>query len=261
MSPEAAVFFSDAHLGAEPKAREASREARLHEFLDTVAARASALYVVGDLFDFWFEYRTAIPSRPFQTLCALGRIRRAGIPVTYLGGNHDFWIGRFLRDELGIEVREGALELELQGRRLWIHHGDGLIGGDVGYKVLKRVLRSPACIALYRLIHPDLGIPLAGWVSGTSRHSRDARPLDGPRLVREIAAPQFARGHDAVIIGHFHHVYEHREGGRDFVVLGDWIRHFTYAVLEDGVLRLERWPGGDAGGTLADRPEAVRTSW
>jgi len=261
MSPEAVFFFSDAHLGAESKEREASRESRLHAFLDSVAERATALYVVGDLFDFWFEYRSAIPSRHFHTLCALGRIRRAGIPIVYLGGNHDFWIGRFLRDELGIEVREGALELEIQGRRLWVHHGDGLIGGDLGYKVLKRVLRNPACIGLYRLLHPDLGIPLAGWVSGRSRHSRDARTLDGPRLVREIAAPRFAEGHDAVIIGHFHHVYEHREAGRDFVVLGDWIRHFSYAVLEGGVLKLERWTDGSpastaSGGLLRD----LRTS-
>jgi len=245
MSPGAAFFISDAHLGAESRSAEASREAMLHEFLAHLPGRASALYVIGDLFDFWFEYRTCIPSRHFHTLSALAGVRRAGIPITYLGGNHDFWVGRFMRDELGIEIHENPLTLELQGRKLWVHHGDGLIGGDLGYRILKRVLRNRLCIALYGLVHPDLGIPFAGWVSRLSRGSRDVRPLDGPRLVREVAAPRFAAGFDAVLIGHFHHAFDHSENGKQFLVLGDWIRHMSYAVLENGQLSLRRWPGGD----------------
>ena len=211
MLPDAAFFISDAHLGAESREREAVRESHLHAFLGSLPGRAASLTIVGDLFDFWFEYGTTIPRRHFHTLCALGRVR-------------------------------AALTLKAQGRRLWIHHGDGLIGGDLGYKVLKKVLRNPLCIGLYRAIHPDLGIPLAGWVSRKSRHSRDQRKLDGDLLVREIARPRFAEGHDAVMIGHFHHAFEHHENGRDFLVLGDWIERFTYAVLEGGQLRLERWP-------------------
>jgi UDP-2,3-diacylglucosamine hydrolase len=241
MSPGAVFFVSDAHLGAEPKEREAARERSLHDFLDHLPGRASALYIVGDLFDFWFEYRTCIPSRHFHTLSALARVRRAGIPITYLGGNHDFWVGRFMREELGIDVRDNPLGLELQGRKIWLHHGDGLVGGDLGYKLLKRVLRNRVCIALYGLLHPDLGIPLAGWVSHLSRGSRDERTLDGPRLAREVAEPRFREGYDAVMIGHFHGVFEHRDAGKDFFVLGDWIRHMSYAVLEAGSLRLERW--------------------
>jgi UDP-2,3-diacylglucosamine hydrolase len=241
MPSRAVVFLSDAHLGAESREREATREALLLGFLDSLSSRASELYILGDLFDFWFEYRTVIPRRPFHVLSALSQLRRAGIPITYIGGNHDFWVGPFLRDEIGLRLHDGSLALNIQGRRLWIHHGDGLIGGDLGYKVLKKILRNPLCIALYRMIHPDLGIPFAGWVSGTSRHSRDQRPLDGPRLVREIARPLFDEGFDAVMVGHFHHIFHHREEGRDFVVLGDWIQRFTYAVLEDGVLRVERW--------------------
>jgi UDP-2,3-diacylglucosamine hydrolase len=243
MPPEAAFFLSDAHLGAESKEREATREALLHQFLDSLPGRASALYIVGDLFDFWFEYASSIPRRHFHTLCALDRVRRAGIPITYLGGNHDFWIGSFLTSELGIRVHEGALTIETQGRKVWLHHGDGLIGGDLGYRFLKSLLRHPLAIGAYRWLHPDLGIPLAGWVSRTSRDSRALRRLDGERLVREIARPRFAEGYDAVMIGHFHHAYEHHENGHDFLVLGDWIEHFTFAVLEHGKLKLERWGG------------------
>ena len=242
MSSPAAFFISDAHLGAESKAREARREARLLDFLGSLPGRASALYVVGDLFDFWFEYATAIPRRYFDLLRALRSLHDGGVEVICLTGNHDFWLGRFLDEEIGVRTHSGALEVELQGRRIWLHHGDALIGGDLGYRFLRRVLRSPVSIALYRWLHPDLGIPLAHWASGLSRRSRDERSLDGERLLREIAAPRFAAGYDAVMIGHFHQVLERREGSRVFFVLGDWIERFTYVELSGGEFRMREWP-------------------
>ena len=240
--PQAAYFISDAHLGAETREREEARERRLHGFLTSLEGRASALFIVGDLFDFWFEYGTAIPRRHFPTLAALRRLTASGVAVTYLNGNHDFWLGPFLRDELGLRTHRDALTLQLQGHRIWLHHGDGLVGGDLGYRVLKRVLRHPASIALYRLIHPDLGIPLAHWVSRWSRESREGRPLDGDRLWREIASPRFAEGFDTVMVGHFHHVWERREGDRTFFLLGEWMERFSYVVLRDGVFTLEEHP-------------------
>jgi UDP-2,3-diacylglucosamine hydrolase len=242
MSDGAVYFFSDSHIGASAAEVEAPRLRRLHAFLNSLPGRADALYIVGDLFDFWFEYRTAIPRRFFETLSVLRGLRESGLPITYLNGNHDFWLGRFMKESLGIATEHGALSLERQGRKLWLHHGDGLTGGDLGYRLMKKVIRHPASIALYGLLHPDLGFPLARWVSNRSRGSRDSRPLEGERLWREIAAPRFAAGYDAVMIGHFHHAFERRENGREFFVLGDWIRNFTYVVLEHGKLRLEVWP-------------------
>src|SRR5438045_2986510 len=102
MPAEVAYFLSDAHLGTDPESFEAEREARLHDFLRAVAARPARLYIMGDLFDFWFEYRTAIPRRFFETLCALRDVRAAGVPITYLVGNHDFWLGHFMTRELGM---------------------------------------------------------------------------------------------------------------------------------------------------------------
>lgn len=236
------VFLSDAHLGAESREREAPREARLHSFLGALPGRASSLVIVGDLFDFWFEYRTAIPRRAFATLAVLQRLREAGIDIQYLNGNHDFWLGAFMRETLGIRTTDRPVVVEQQGRRLWVHHGDGLVGGDLGYRVLKKVIRSPLSIGLYQWLHPDLGIPLAHAVSRWSRRSRGHGPLRAERLWREIAAPRFAEGYDGVLVGHFHHVHEQRENGREFLVLGDWIDHFTYAELEDGKLSLRTWP-------------------
>jgi UDP-2,3-diacylglucosamine hydrolase len=239
----AAYFMSDAHLGAEAPDRERARERRLHDFLTALPGRAEILYIVGDLFDFWFEYRTAIPRRHFATLGVLKRTIEAGVPIVYLHGNHDFWLGPFLRETIGADTRTGAQSVRHQGRSIWLHHGDGLIGGDLGYRLLKRVVRHPVSIGLYGLLHPDLGIPLAHWVSGLSRHSREDRPPDPDRLWREIAVPRLAEGHDAVMVGHFHQAYERREGARAFFVLGDWIDQFTYVTLEDGEFQLRVWEG------------------
>jgi UDP-2,3-diacylglucosamine hydrolase len=239
----ASVFFmSDAHLGVDSAEQEGARTARLHDFLNSLPGRASSLYIVGDLFDFWFEYRTAIPRRYFSTLAVLQGLRATGLDIAYLNGNHDFWLGHFFRDTLGIRTIDGAAIVEAQGRRLWLHHGDGLLGGDLGYRLLRGALRSRAGIALYGCLHPDLGMPLAHVVSLWSRHSRGDRPLRPERLWREIAEPRFREGFDAVLIGHFHHAYERREPNREFFLLGDWIDHFTYAQLTDGKLELKVWP-------------------
>jgi UDP-2,3-diacylglucosamine hydrolase len=237
------VFLSDAHLGAESPERERAREEKLHRFLASLPGRASQLVVVGDLFDFWFEYRTAIPRRHFRTLSALERLRDAGIAITWLNGNHDFWLGTFPAETLGIRTVDGAVTVAEQGRRIWVHHGDGLVGGDLGYKLVRGLLRHPASIAAYGWLHPDLGIPLAHWVSGLSRRSREEPDLRPQRLWDEIARPRFAEGFDAVVIGHFHHAYEQREDGREFYVLGDWMDRFTYLELAGGRLELKTFAG------------------
>lgn len=237
----AAYFISDAHLGAARRELEASREAKLHEFLKSLPGRASSLFIVGDLFDFWFEYGSAIPRRHAETVATLKQVREAGVDITLMNGNHDFYLGPFLRNEVGLHTHDGALAVELQGRKIWLHHGDGLLGGDLGYKMLKKVLRSPISIGLYRLIHPDIGIPLAHWCSNASRRSRPDKPLEEAKLWRDIGLPRFAEGFDCVMVGHFHQVMERHEAGRDFFVLGDWMEHFTYVVLEQGRFRLERY--------------------
>jgi UDP-2,3-diacylglucosamine hydrolase len=245
-SGSSVFFISDAHLGAEPEEQEAARESRLHAFLTWLPSRASHLYIVGDLFDFWFEYPNAIPRRSFATLAALRALRAAGVEIHYLNGNHDFWLGPFLSRELDLRTHHGGLAATHQDRRIWLHHGDGLVGGDFGYRALKRVIRHPVSIGLYRLLHPDIGFPLAHWCARVSRRSRQARPPAPERLWREIAAPRFAEGFDAVVVGHFHRAYERREAGRAFFVLGDWIDQFTYVTLQGGDFRLAAWPHPEA---------------
>lgn len=254
MEPQGkAVFFlSDAHLGSGVDS--AARSRRLTEFLSSQRGRMSHLYLLGDLFDFWFEYRHTIPKGHFQVLRALADGVAAGVPTVYLGGNHDFWCGTYLSREVGVEVCQHPIRVTHQGRRIFLAHGDGLGPGDTGYRFLKTVLRNPAAIALYRLIHPDLGIPLAQVVSRISRHHTHPRDYILRRLFRHVATPCYAAGDDAVLVGHIHDPLHLRDAAaRDFLIVGDWLEHFSWVRLEDGRFTLE-YLEGEAIGTLPSQP-------
>jgi UDP-2,3-diacylglucosamine hydrolase len=242
MTESCAYFISDAHLGQEDASNEARKRKYLLDFLGQVRGRPGPLFLCGDLFDFWFEYRHAIPRGHFDVLSALAETRRAGVPITYVGGNHDFWLGDFLGLELGIRLEQAPITVELQGRRIYLAHGDGLMPGDHGYHILKSILRNPVNIWLYRWLHPDLGVPLANACSRLSYRSQHHHaPPTGEEILRHVAMPRFAQGHDAVVLGHFHLPFHRAEPGRELVVLGDWIHHFTYATLEDGRFQIHQW--------------------
>jgi len=245
--------LSDAHLGS--GADTAARGRALIELLRGFQPRASHVYVLGDLFDFWFEYRHAIPKGHFQVLRALADLADAGIPITYIGGNHDFWCGSYLTREVGVRVHQKPLRCEHQGRRLFLAHGDGIGPGDVGYRFLKALLRHPLAITMYRLVHPDWGIPLAHRVSLISRRHTKERSYYLARMARHLAAPGYAAGDDGIVVGHIHDPLHLRDSrGRDFLVLGDWLEHFTYARLEEGRLTLERFRAGQPPEILPAQP-------
>ncbi len=206
-----------------------------------VREHASKLFILGDLFDFWFEYRHAIPIGQFNILRRLLEIRENGIPIVFLAGNHDYWCGDFFRREIGMETHTDPFAVELQKRRIWLAHGDGLVRGDWGYRVLRKILRNRLCILGYRLVHPDLGIPLAHASSSSSREHTGEREIDPERFLAEVARPKFQEGFDGVILGHIHSPFHVREADRDFIILGDWIRHFSYVTLTDGVFEPHRW--------------------
>jgi UDP-2,3-diacylglucosamine hydrolase len=242
----ATLFLSDVHLGAGRAESDGARAARLIAFLDRHAAAARELYVLGDLFDFWFDYRHAIPKHHVKVLARLGALVERGVPVTFFGGNHDFWAGPFLEQEFGVRAFDAPRTLAVGGRNVALMHGDGLARGDSGYKLLKGILRNRWTMAAYRALHPDLGIPLALRVSSLSRHSRDESRVDREWLYRQLALPRFAEGADAAITGHYHHPTHFRREGRDFLVLGDWVTHSTFASLADGAFALWSWDGREA---------------
>jgi len=239
-----AYFIADAHLGQGTPESNRERERDLLAFFDHVGASGASLFVNGDLFDFWFEYGHAIPKRFVRVLLALESLKRHGVPVTYVGGNHDFWIGDYLEREIGIAFHDEPARLALHGRKILLAHGDGLGPGDAGYKLLKGVLRARLSRFLFRWIHPDVGIPIASMTSHTSRDHAPRRPRSDEELESTLGGPFFAAGYDAVILGHFHRPLHRSAPGRDFIVLGDWIRGRSVVRLEEGRFTLlERAPG------------------
>jgi UDP-2,3-diacylglucosamine hydrolase len=237
-------FIADAHLGQGSPESNRERERDLLAFFDHVGSTGAALFVNGDLFDFWFEYGHAIPKRFVRVLLALESLKRHGVPVTYVGGNHDFWIGDYLRREVGVAFHDEPTPLALQGRTVMLAHGDGLGPGDAGYKMLKGVLRARLSRFLFRWIHPDIGIPIASRTSHTSRTHAPRRARSDEELEATLGGPFFAAGYDAVILGHYHRALHRSSPGRDFLILGDWIRGRSVVRLEEGRFTLlERAPG------------------
>jgi UDP-2,3-diacylglucosamine hydrolase len=241
--PRREYFLSDCHLGLDGRPEDREREGRLLRFFDQLVPGEDGLTIAGDLFDFWFTYRRAIPRGGFRVVSRLESLRRAGLPITFVGGNHDFWALPFFRDELGLDVVDGISTRLIQGRRFWIAHGDALGSGDLGYKLLKKVLRNPVATALYRLIHPDLGIRLATLTSHASRAHQHPPQNLADRVRREVADPVFAEGYDVVVLGHLHLPTLWEEGGKALVILGDWVENCTYLRVEGGRLFLERFAG------------------
>lgn len=234
-------IVSDVHLGAVPDATE--RE--LVRFLEHVGAEAGSLLIAGDLFDFWFEYGEVIPGRHFRTLAAIARLVDAGMRVRMAGGNHDAWGGRFLREHVGIEYHIDPFHMELGGARALIAHGDGLGRGDFKYRALKAVIRSRAAIGAFRALHPELGMRLARAVSTTHEKSdADLAAAGRARFLGSWAAEQLSADPTLryVVCGHSHLPVLHEHApGRYYINAGDWISHFTYAVIDAGGPALREW--------------------
>ena len=245
MSPEQTrtYFFSDAHLGAHDPETEARKVRKILSFLQHVGKHARSLYIVGDLFDFWFEYRHAVPQTNPRILAAIASLADAGLEIHYLGGNHDLWLGPYLSRQVGINIHGDILDTVIDGKRFYIAHGDGILPKDRGYRILKRLLRNPISIALFRLLHPDIGISIARRAALTSRDHPANLPKDPERVaaLADFARSRFASGVDYVILGHVHCPQVIDENGHRYVNLGDWIRHFTYAFFDGSDLSLNYW--------------------
>lgn len=237
-------FFSDVHLGLNSRIAEKAKEKRLINFLEAITPEAREIYIVGDLFDCWIEYRKVVPKGYFNLLSAINNIVESGIPVHFLSGNHDFWLNTYLRDEVGMTIFYDPIERTLDGKKFFIAHGDGLSKGDTGYKIIKRILRSKFNQFLYSLIHPDIGIALAQGSSKSSRKHTD-KPYGATDGMKEFAVNKINDGFDFVVMGHYHkpqvHEIKREQNSGYFITLGDWIRNFTYGKYSNGIFELEHW--------------------
>jgi UDP-2,3-diacylglucosamine hydrolase len=240
-------FISDVHLGfGRDRDADRRREDILLSVLEKIkleaeAGVAQALFIVGDLFDSWFEYRQVIPKRHVRTLAALAEIREI-IPVDYLMGNHDFGHRKYFAEELHIPIHPGDIERELLGKRFYIAHGDGKALNDTGYLILRSILRNRFLLWLYSWIHPDIGIWIAEKMSSGSRAYTDERERlqkqDGLRIFAEkkIREEHF----DYVIMGHRHKPEEADFDGGKYINLGDWLKSYTYGVFDESGFHIEK---------------------
>lgn len=242
---ERTYVISDVHLGGVPE----ENEARFLDFLGAARESADALVIAGDLFDFWFEYRTVVLREHFDALRGLADLVEAGVEVRMIGGNHDAWGGEFLREQVGVEWLPGPVVTQIAGRTTYLAHGDGLADGDWGYRALKRVVRSGPARSLFRLLHPDLAGPLVRRLSRTSERERGE--ADSERERAEALSDHAAsllrerRELDLVVFGHAHRPELRRvEDDRHYLNPGDWIHSFSYGVLTPGEIRLGEWEGG-----------------
>ena len=236
-------FLSDAHLGFPDSESSLVREKLLVRFLESIRHEAAHLFLVGDLFDFWFDYRFVVPKGFTRFLGKLAELSDDGLPISFFTGNHDMWVFDYLPQELGIPVYRDPISFTCRERSFLIGHGDGLGPGDYGYKLLRAVFRNRLCQWLFGALHPTIGMGLGtGWsVSAKHRKMNKGVVFEGEKeLIWQYCQTYHQlQPTDFYIFGHRHIPMDLPVGqtGRH-VNIGDWITYFTYAVFDGYELSL-----------------------
>jgi UDP-2,3-diacylglucosamine hydrolase len=239
-------FASDFHLGAPNFEESLVREKKVVQWLEEVRKDASEIFLVGDVFDFWFEYKRAVPRGFTRLLGKISEITDSGIPVHWFIGNHDMWIFDYLPQECGITLHREPIVREWNGKKYFIGHGDGLGPGDNGYKILKKFFASSFCQWLFARLHPNFGIWLAQKSSGYSRSisgESDKKFLgEENEWLAVFSKEQLQKEHfDYFIFGHRHLPMQIKLGeNSEYINIGDWLHHYTYGVMEDGIFELKK---------------------
>ena len=240
-------FLSDFHLGAPNAVASLEREKKIILFLDSIKATAKEIFIVGDMFDFWYEYRHVVPKGYVRLLGKLAGLTDAGILIHFFVGNHDMWMKSYLQKELGILVYLEPKEFVFSNKNFLIGHGDGLGPGDHGYKFIKSVFRNPLCQWLFGMLPPVIGIGMANYFSRKSRESvadteRQFLGEDNEWLIiysKEVLAKKH---YDFFVFGHRHLPIDFSLNANSrYVNLGDWIIHFTYAVFDGEKMELKKY--------------------
>jgi UDP-2,3-diacylglucosamine hydrolase len=242
------IFFaSDFHLGVPDHASSLIRERNIIEWLDSIKHEAHSIYLLGDIFDFWFEYKYTIPKGFIRLLGKLAELRDAGIPIFFFTGNHDMWMFDYFPKELGIPVYREPHLLEVQGKKLLIGHGDGLGPGDRTYKVLKRFFNSSVCQWLFARLHPNLGITIANAWSRKSRITNLKRQEKFERPEAEFlwvycTEVEKITHHDFYIFGHRHLPLILKIGDNStYINVGEWVHFKTFGVFDGTKVELKEF--------------------
>ena len=240
-------FASDNHLGAPTPEASAPREKRFVQWLSEIQQDAAALFLLGDLFDFWFEYKTVVPKGFVRVLGKLAEMADAGIPIHFFVGNHDLWMLDYLEKEVGIKVHYQPKEFTFNDRLFFIGHGDGLGPEDKGYKRMKKIFTNPFFQWCFRWLHPDLGMRLGHYLSVKNKlisGEEDAIFLgeDKEWLAQYAKRKYNEKARDYFVFGHRHIPLDIAINDQArYINLGDWISHYTYAEFSENTMALKKW--------------------
>ena len=237
-------FASDFHLGINAKLTSQEREKKIVRWLDFIQHDAHEIYLVGDVFDFWFEYRSVVPKGYVRLFGKLAELRDKGIPIFFFIGNHDMWMFRYFEIEFDIPIIRNPIVKEWNGKKFFIGHGDGLGPGDYGYKFIKKVFANKICQFLFGMIHPNLGVGLANF---WSQRSRAVSPAELKFLgekkewlvqfcnkkIEELDADYFIFGHRHLTID-----YTLKNGTSRYINIGEWMHACSYAVFDGNDVKI-----------------------
>jgi len=239
-------FASDLHLGVPNKEKSLERERLFVQWLNEIKADAEAIFLVGDIFDFWFEYKKAVPKGYVRLLGKLAEISDSGIPIHIFTGNHDMWLFDYLEEEINATIYREPIEVSLKGKRFFIGHGDGLGPGDKAYKIIKKIFENKICQWLFERIHPNLGISIAEYWSKKSRIANGQK--DETYHGEKEWLTQFCKEKkktievDYFVFGHRHLPLEEDLGDNtSYINLGEWVNYNSYAVFDGEKLELKRY--------------------
>lgn len=236
-------FASDFHLGSPGYAESRLREDRILRWLNFITPTCSELFLMGDIFDFWFEYRTVVPKGFVRLQGKIAEMTDAGIKVYFFKGNHDMWVHDYFNKEIGMEIVSDTLEIERNGKRFFLHHGDGLGPGDRKYKLLRKIFRNPVCQWLFALVPPRIGLGIANWWSGSSRLANSNEEVfesvDQEWLAVYAKEILLKTHFDYFVFGHRHLPLNIDLNGKSrYINLGEWINFNSYAVFDGDNLTL-----------------------
>ena len=240
-------FLSDFHLGAPNETESRKREERLVRFFNNAKQDAAAFFIVGDIFDFWFEYKSVVPKGFVRLLGCLAQIADAGIPIHIFTGNHDLWMNDYFAKELKAKIYFEPQLFQLGDKQFYIGHGDGLGPGVYGYKRLKKIFTSKICQFLFRWCHPDVGIRLANYFSAKSRAKTGTSDEvflgeDKEWLIIYTKEKSTEMKVDYFVFGHRHFAIDYEINATTrYINLGDWIRLYTYGVFDGTKMQLLKW--------------------
>ncbi len=241
LQPGKKIYFaSDCHFGVPDYESSLKREKLFVQWLDEIKQDAAEIYLLGDIFDFWFEYKTVVPRGYARLLGKLAEISDSGIPIYYFKGNHDMWMFNYFEEELNITMHREPVIKEINGKRFYLAHGDGLGPGDHGYKFIKKVFSNKICQWLFARLHPNFSIGLALYFSRKSRNSRGSEDnyFHGEESLKErliVYAKEISEKQkiDYFIFGHRHFPLSVKLNEKSmYYNIGDWITHFSYLVFD-----------------------------